>query len=163
VLDDWCRLYDVLIARHSLRGIKAFSREAFAQQLAVPGLRMFRASTSRDVAAMQIWYVQNRIAYNHLTAMSDDGYAVRAGYVLYAEALTRLADEADWADLGGAAGLRARAGDGLADFKRGWADQVRLSHLCGRTCDPDAYRALTARRPGAAEPYFPAYRSGELA
>jgi hypothetical protein len=42
-LDEWCALYEHLVARHSIRGIARFSAESFRQQLLVPGCVAVRA------------------------------------------------------------------------------------------------------------------------
>jgi hypothetical protein len=44
LLDEWIELFDLLIARHQLTGVKAFSRVAFEKQLSIPGLVAFRAT-----------------------------------------------------------------------------------------------------------------------
>ena len=41
--DDWVRLYEELVARRGLFGVRAFSRQAFQRQLALPGLVAMRA------------------------------------------------------------------------------------------------------------------------
>ena len=43
LFDEWITLYQNLIERHRIRGIAAFSRNSFAQQLRVPGMVAFRA------------------------------------------------------------------------------------------------------------------------
>ena len=44
-LEEWCQLYGQLTERHHIAGLRAFSREAFVRQLAVPGMVMFRATS----------------------------------------------------------------------------------------------------------------------
>src|SRR5262245_47851756 len=44
VIDDWERLYGVLIERHHINGLRRFSRAAFRTQLAIPGIVMFCAT-----------------------------------------------------------------------------------------------------------------------
>ena len=55
-LDDWVRLYATLVERHSITGLRAFSRDAFARQLSVPGLVMFRAMAGDEVVGLDLWY-----------------------------------------------------------------------------------------------------------
>ena len=163
-LDTWVMLYRHLAERHGLRGIQAFSREAFARQLAVPGIWMLRALHEGRPVAAQLWYLQGAVAYNHLVAVSPEGYECFATYALYWEALHRLhaMPTIDVAHLGSGAGDRAAAGDGLAAFKRGWSRATRTAHLCGHVVDPERYEALR-RRSGAPEAtsYFPSYRASE--
>src|SRR5439155_11228644 len=76
-LDDWVRLYSVLILRHQISGIRAFSRNSFAKQLATPGMVCFRALRDQQTVGMILWYVQNGIAYYHLGAYTDESYQLR--------------------------------------------------------------------------------------
>ena len=161
-VDDWVRLYDVLGARHEIRGLKRFSRASFAAQLSVPGAVMFRAVKAGATVAAHVWYLHDDIAYSHLQATDQAGYEARAPYLLYAEELDWLAARCAVADVGASAGSAARAADGLAQFKRGWATDKRPSYLCTRIFDRGAYDELTRASGQGEEGYFPAYRSGEL-
>src|SRR5205807_9852136 len=69
------RSSDLLVQRHGLRGIKAFSRESFRDQLAVPGITLLRAVRAGRTAGAHLWYVSGSVAYSHLMALSADGYA----------------------------------------------------------------------------------------
>ncbi|GAB6097779.1 hypothetical protein JCM14469_40330 [Desulfatiferula olefinivorans] len=160
VLDEWCRLYDELIARHRLTGIHAFSREAFDSQLRLPGTRVFTASRpdGRLVGA-QIWYCRGSVAYNHLAAFDRQGYACSASYALYAFAVSALIDEGvKRLDLGGGAGTESGR-DGLVAFKKGWATGTIPVYLCGRILNRDAYARLCESV--GKTTFFPAYRAGE--
>jgi hypothetical protein len=163
MLEEWCEMYQHLIRRHHLVGVKAFSQRAFAAQFRVPGLHALRADVDGIPVAAQLWYVHNRIAYSHLTAITGGGYGMRASYALYATALDYLATHADCADLGAGAGRADDGADGLFTFKRGWSTSSRIAYLCGRTLDHDRYGRLTTTRAGVDQGYYPAYRSGELA
>ena len=164
-LDEWLRLYACLRERHGLQGLKAFSREAFALQLRVPGIVMLRATALADGATVgaQLWYEDGEVAYSHLTAVDDAGYRLRASYALYDAAINHFRGRVRWLDLGAGAGVGDGAADGLAEFKRGWANDSRTAYLCGRTFDASASQQL-ARACGISETaYFPAYRQGEFA
>lgn len=161
-LDEWVALYDVLIRRHGIGGLRRFSRASFARQLEVPGALLLRARRAGETVAMTLWYVHGDAAFYHLGASSDDGYRVRASFALFARALEELRSRARWLDLGAGAGVRS-SDDGLTRFKQGWATGTRTAYLCGRVLDRARYAALLARcgvREGA---YFPAYREGEFA
>jgi hypothetical protein len=165
-LDEWTDLYARLAARHGLGGIKAFSRGAFAAQLAVPGLVMLRALEGDVAVGAHLWLVQGGVAYSHLAAFDDAGYALGAAYALYWEALRlfgeTMPDRVRWVDLGAGAGTSGDADDGLTAFKRGWTATTRTKHFCGRILDAAAYRSLAAARGALASDYFPAYRLGEF-
>lgn len=160
-LDDWVRLYAGLVAHHGLVGIRAFSPEAFRQQLALPGMIAVRAARQGVTVGMTLWFEDAPKAYYHLGAYSREGYEVSASYALFAVALEHLRDrDVRWVDLGGAAGGGA-ADDGLVRFKRGWANGDRTAHLCGRILNRPLYARLAERRPGAASGWFPAYRAAD--
>ena len=155
-LDEWVDLYGLLVVRHSVAGISAFSTRAFARQLALPGLLALRAVHDGETVGMALFFEDSPNAWYHLAAYSEQGYAVSASYALFAVAIERLREcGVRRLDLGGSAGARPHE-DGLARFKRGWANEERMAHLCGRVLDRDAYERLAAGYPGD---WFPAYRA----
>lgn len=159
-LDDWTGLYEELVARHRLVGVSAFSRESFRRQFALPGLIVLRAVRHGRTVAMTLWLEDAPNAHYHLAASSSEGYEFGASYALVATALEHLRERGvRWVNLGGVP-VGARD-DGLAYFKRGWADAERPAHLCGRILDRDAYAQLTGGARGAAAAWFPAYRASE--
>ena len=161
-LGDWVELYAHLIRRHNLSGIKTFSRNAFAQQLAVPGMVMFHASAGGQTVAMDLWYVQGDVAQGHLAAMNEQGYAVQAAYGLKLAVIQYFTGKVRWLNLGGGAGLNAMANDGLRAFKRGWASHTRTAWFCGRVLQPERYQEILRQRNLPENGYFPAYRAGEF-
>jgi len=164
-LDDWVSLYQMLIERHRLRGIKAFSRTSFTIQFEVPGLMLFRASRNGRTIGMHLWYVQSGVAYSHLSAFDQEGYSLRASYALHWFAIQEFkqnhARELRWIDLGAGAGARESASDGLSVFKRGWTATEKRKYFCGSIFDPGAYESLTTGKQNDSN-YFPLYRAGEL-
>jgi hypothetical protein len=162
-LDDWVSLYSVLIRRHEISGIRAFSPSSFAKQLKTPGIVAFRAFRNLQTVGMILWYVQNGVAYYHLGAYTDEGYRLRASFALLLRALEYFAGAGlKYANLGAGAGLGRAADDGLSRFKRGWSTAVRTTYLCGRIFDREEYDRLVRARGVAATDYFPAYRRGEF-
>jgi hypothetical protein len=163
--DDWVRLYQLLVVRHSLCGIKAFSKSAFAMQFEVPGLMVFRATRSGGTIGMHLWYVQSGVAYSHLSAFDEEGYSLRAAYALYWCAIQEFkqnhARELRWIDLGAGAGARENESDGLSIFKRGWTTIEKVKYFCGSILDLEAYESLTRAKRSDSN-YFPLYRAGEL-
>jgi hypothetical protein len=161
-LDDWIKLYANLSSRHNLTGIKAFSRSSFAKQLSVPGLVILRAQQARETVGAHLWYVQDAIAYSHLAAVSQRGYDLMASYALYAYALDYFGRHARIMHLGAGAGLHDDQADGLARFKRGWANGTRTAYLCGKIFNHKEYYQLVSSSAYAAGNYFPAYRTNEF-
>lgn len=168
-LDEWVSLYQVLVERHQLRGLKAFSRASFAKQLQVPGLVMFRMTggDGNELLALQLWFVQGEVAYSHLTAFADAAYKQRSSYGLYWAAIDLWRQEETgrvrWLNLGAGAGATSDAKDGLTEFKRGWSTETRPAYFCGKVLNATRYDELSQLRGPHGTNYFPAYRAGELA
>jgi hypothetical protein len=166
-LDEWTELYQHLIDRHVLQGIKAFSRSSFEKQLRVPKPIIIRALHDGQPVAAHVWYVQGEVAYSHLLAVSPEGYELNASYAVYWEAITRATEifgpAVRWLNLGAGAGVDIGADDGLTRFKRGWTDVTRPVFFCCRVLDEDKYAALVAATGRRHPAYFPAYREGEFA
>lgn len=162
LLDEWIQLFDLLIARHQLSGVKAFSRVAFEKQLLIPGLVAFRATHAGETVGIHLWFEQGDVGYGHLGVTSARGHELSASYALYAAAIEWFAGRLHWLNLGGAAGSSAGEGSGLVDFKRGWATGVRQAYFCGIVLNADAYTRLGTPNPRVRTDYFPAYRAGEL-
>lgn len=163
-LADWVRLYGVLVERHAITGVSAFSAASFAAQLRVPGLTAFRALRDGAVVGMILWLIAGDVGYYHLAAYSMEGYDLRASFALFAESIRYFHDKLRWLNLGAGAGAHGAGHDGLARFKQGWSTGTRAAYLCGRVFDRDRYAALAAAMPAAegTSSYFPAYRRGEF-
>ena len=161
-MDDWVSLYANLIDRHNLQGIKAFSKEAFARQLAIPGTVMLRVKHQGTPVGAQIWFLHGDAGYSHLTAISEAGYSLRASYALYWFAIEHFAGKARWLDLGAGAGTSCDGNDGLSEFKRGWSTGIRPVYFCGRIFNHDRYAEIVNAKGIAKTNYFPAYRKGEF-
>lgn len=157
-LDEWVQLYGALKERHAIVGVAAFSRAEFALQLGLPGLVAFQALASGRVVGMALWLCRDDVAYYHLGAYNEAGYAAKASFALFAAAIAAFAGERRWLALGAGAGLRGDAADGLTRFKAGWATDRRTVYFCGRIGQPSVYAALTERYGGHASEFFPAYR-----
>jgi hypothetical protein len=148
------------MARHTIQGLRAFSRASFAALFAVPGMHVARAVSGNETVAMSLWATHGEYGYYHLSASSARGYELSATYAMVDSAIRYLRGIGlTFLDLGGGAGVTEPDADGLGDFKRGWATAERTAWLCGRILDPEAYRALADGRPNE---YFPAYRAGEF-
>ena len=161
-LDDWAALYARLSERHHITGIRRFSRAAFAIQLTVPGVVMFRAIHKGETVGAHIWYVHGKVATSHLAAFSPRGYELMASYGLYSEAIDHFAGQIRYLNLGGGAGIRHDANDGLTKFKRGWSTETRDAYFCGRILNRPRYAEIveSSRIPNTG--LFPAYRLGEF-
>lgn len=163
LLEDWTHLYSVLVARHDIRGIPRFSRRIFARQLLVPGIVAFRALDEGSAVGINLWYVQDKIAYYHLGAYSDKGYEFRASFALFWRAIEYFSVcGLKWLNFGAGAGVDGGGTDGLSRFKRGWSTDTRQVYFCGRIFDREKYTVLAQSRGICETDYFPAYRMGEF-
>ena len=163
-LAAWCSLYEVLVKRHDVRGITAFSQDAFAAQSQVPGLVGFEAVHGEQSVGMLLWYLDETVCYYHLGAFNETGYRLGASFALFRYAIEYFADVGTrWLDLGAGAGVNNSA-NGLTRFKRGWATGTRPAYFCGRVLNPTAYKEVNDSRGRSNDAeYFPAYRKGEFA
>ena len=158
---DWVRLYGGLRARHGIRGAADFPEAALAAQLELPGMMLVRAVQDGRTISIATWCVSGERAHYHLGASDEQGYAAQAAYAVFAVSLPALAARGvTWIDLGGAAGGVA-VEDGLARFKRGWANDVADAWLGGRVLAPQHYARLVHGR--ASGTWFPAYRAAVAA
>jgi hypothetical protein len=163
VLDDWVRLYSVLVGRHGIQGLRRFSRKSFARQLKVPGVSVWRACLDGETVSMALWYLHRRQGYYHLGASSESGYQKGASHAIFGAAIAAFKSRDVRAlNLGGGHGLSRRSGDGLERFKKGWSSGSKTAYLCGSVFDPQAYALLSAgTATTGSRGFFPAYRSAE--
>ncbi len=154
MLEPWITLYNGLIDRRAITGAATFSPAYFAMLAQDPTFVAFAATAEDRLVAMAIWFEHQGAVYNHLGASSEAGYAAGAGYALYDAAIAHFADAAV-IDLGGGAGTADNPDDGLARFKRGFANSQAEALLCGVVFDRARYERLAD---GRRTSFFPAYR-----
>lgn len=118
-LEEWCRLYQNLLARHHIRGMATFSREVFRDQLQVPGIIALRTRRRDETVGMLLWYLERDVGYYHLGAYTDEGYRLRASYGLFWRSIELLA---------GRARSRRERGDPRIERRRPVPVQIGLSH-----------------------------------
>lgn len=162
MLDDWIELYGNLVKRHNIHGMQVFSRESFAKQLAVPGIRVFKASSEDATVGMILWYEQGNRSYYHLAAYSEVGYELGASFALFEHSIKHFAHrDFEWLSLGGGAGIESEE-SGLSRFKAGWSTGTRQAFFCGRIFDQAKYDEVVSAKGAHTANYFPAYRLGEF-
>jgi hypothetical protein len=161
-LDDWVNLYGNLIKKYHIKGIRAFSRAAFADQLGAPGIVLFRATVDEVTIGMEMWYVQNDVAYSHLMALSHPGYDMGSAYALRWASINHFAQVKNvrWLNYGG--GFNEDGTDGLSFFKKGWSSDTRNSYFCSRILNHEKYSEIVRSKGIDDTNYFPAYRKGEF-
>jgi hypothetical protein len=158
----WSKLYQTLVRRHDIRGIRAFSREAFRRQLSMPETIVHVAYIQEEIVGAQLYFKQGNVVYCHLGAVSDFGYQSGAFYALDAFSFDYFSGQASWLDLGGGAGVSGNQDDGLTRYKKGWSSTTRPVKFCGRITHPARYAALAATMQLQSSNYFPVYRAGEF-
>lgn len=159
-LDEWTRLFELVVKKFRIKGIRAFSRESFARQLALPGAFMSLARFQGEPVAAHIQMVHGDAAYAHLAAANDVSRELGAGYALYYAEIEYFAHKVRWLDWGGEAGL-AKDG-GLSSFKRGWSTDTRPVYFCSRIFDRVRYDEIANAKVAYPTSYIPAYRAGEF-
>jgi hypothetical protein len=161
-IDEWTGLYSALSRRHSITGIRAFSRKAFVKQFNIPGLVMLRAIHQDNAVGAALWFVQGEVAYGHLMGISEVGHILGATYAIYRYSLQYFSDKVRWLDWGGTTGIQSNSTDGLSQFKRGWSTDTRTAYFCGKVLNQKRYAALVKAEGLSDSCYFPQYRSGEF-
>ncbi|MEO5671699.1 MAG: GNAT family N-acetyltransferase [Ramlibacter sp.] len=156
-LDEWVGLYANVCRKYAVTDLRALSALGFANQLAVPGLTMFRASYRGTPVAIHLWMHMGDVVYGHLAGHHPQAYRTHAAYSLYWTALQWFHTRADRIDLG--SGQSDDDSDGLSFFKRGWSTETLQGWLCGRVLDPVLYDALLPMPKQSDANFFPAYRA----
>lgn len=154
-LQEWSALYGQLCARHGISGLQRFSEPYFERLAALPALHTLAAWGDGELLGMHLFVNYQGIAYSHLAAFSERGYALRAAYALNDAAIEHFRG-GHLIDYGAGAGPSDDPADGLATFKRGFSNRVQVFQLCGKVLDAQAYAQLSARAPASS--YFPGYR-----
>ncbi len=162
LIDEWLYLYDILIKRHHISGIRRFSRMAFTIQLSIPGIVMFRAVHKGITVGATLWYIQGNTAYGHLAAFSDLGYDLMSSYALDWRAIEYFSDKVRWLYFGPGPGITNDGSDGLSLYKRSWSTDTRTVYFCGRIFDSKRYAEIMKAKGIIETDYFPAYRKGEF-
>lgn len=154
-LGEWELLYRATIARHRITGLQKFSSEYFLVLAGMSEVEAFAAQVDGEIVAMALWVRDPEVAYYHLGASNARGYESRAMYGIFAVALEHF-ESVQMIHLGGAAGVTASEEDGLARFKRGFANRQLDAYFCGVCLDQERYASLCQNQQTAS--FFPAYR-----
>lgn len=157
-LAEWCALYRELTIRRRISGMAAFSPSAFERLAKITGLVSFGAFLGETLVACHLWIQNGPHVHSHLAASNDAGRSAGAPYLLY-EAAVRHFDDAEAINFGGGAGLADAPNDGLARFKRGFANLEKTAYICGAILDEARYRRLADAHGAENAAYFPAYRA----
>ncbi len=161
-IEEWVNLYDTLITRHNISGIRRFSRMAFTRQLNITGTVMLRAVHKGITVGATLWYMQGEVAYGHLAAFTGTGYDLLSSYALDWYAIEYFKNKVRWLYFGPGPGIQNDPTDGLSLYKRGWSTSTRTVYFCGRIFNPKRYTEIVNAKDIVETNYFPAYRLGEF-
>ena len=160
-LDEWISLFDPVIVRFGLRGMRAFSREAFERHFALPGVTMTRAMLGDRTLAAHVLLQHDGVAYAHLAAHRPEARDHATTYALYLFERRYFTGRARAINWGGVAGVSGDS-SGLSAFKRSWSTGTQPAYFAGRILDRQRYVQLSERLTDPTSRYFPAYRAGEF-
>jgi peptidoglycan biosynthesis/recognition FemAB-like protein len=152
---EWLDIYDGLVAAKGIRGPALFPSGYFEALSQLPGLTTFAAVQVDVLVAAALWVRVDDCAYYHLAASRPEGYRSQAMYGLVAMAIDYFQD-CKILHLGGVAGAVDSSSNGLARFKRGFANDIRVARLCGAILNRERYAELTKSVLNSS--FFPAYR-----
>jgi hypothetical protein len=161
-IDDWIALYDASIEKFNIRGIRAFSKNAFIRQFAIPGFVLLRAVYKDISVGFHVMLVQGEVAFGHLGAYSELGYKLGASYALHLANIQHFQDKLRWIDWGGSAGIKSDGKDGLSEFKMAFSTETRATYFCGRIFNHERYSEIVKAKGIPKTDYFPEYREGEF-
>lgn len=154
-LEVWLALYRHTVARHQASGIYHFAPAYFRALAEMPVVTALAARHEGEIVAIILWVRDGDVVYAHLEGGSPAAYRTYATYGLIAAADEHFAD-CRIIHLGGAAGQEPEKRNGLAHFKRGFANREVTAYFCGSCLDPARYATLIGDQPHPT--FFPAYR-----
>lgn len=158
---EWCGLYQNLVSRHNIKGIRAFSENGFRSQVSIPGMHFFRAFYEGRLVGGSLYLEDENIVYFHLSAFYEEGYNLDAAYAMKWTAIQYFTNKVRWMNLGGSTANANGVLGGLDQFKSGWSNETAKSYFCGKILNQTHYVEMTVKRSSPAVNWFPAYRAGE--
>lgn len=162
ILNDWWELYQYLIEKYKIKGIRAFSYDSFKKQFCIPGITLFKAIYKDRLIGIQIWFDHDEVAYSHLSAYNKEGYRLSASYGLRYYSMDYFKNKGtSYLSMGAGSGIGVKK-DGLTYFKKGWSSGTRKVFFCGRIMNKEIYNELSNNKKIKGNSYFPIYRKGEF-
>jgi len=160
-LKEWCQIYDNLILKHNIRGVRRFSENSFKSQLSIPGMHFIRAFHNSELVGGSLYLEQGDCVFFHLSAFSEEGYNLDAAYAVKWVALEFFKDKVRWMNLGGSTTKAKGQFSGLDQFKKGWSSETAKSFFCGKIINQVRYNEIIQRKENSNNDWFPAYRAGD--
>jgi Helix-turn-helix domain/Acetyltransferase (GNAT) domain len=129
-LDTWIALYEGNVDNRQIA--QPFTRSYFERLATFKDLRTIAVLSDGEIVSMSLWVPYRDTMYFHDGASNAGGMAISAAHSAFADVIEAAADYR-YVLLGGSAGFRDERSDGLAVFKRGFANTSVISHLCSST------------------------------
>ena len=126
-LERWLELYRRNVTNRKIP--QPFTDEYFERLAEFPELQTFAVMVDDEIATIAMWIPYRDTLYFHDAASSAEGHATGASYVAFAHIVENLKG-CRYVFLGGAADFFDDPLDGLARFKRGFANRSNTSYLC---------------------------------
>ena len=131
---EWVDLYQKLVIRHRISGLRAFTPRSLTEQLKVPGSLYFRALRDGTVHGALVCYLDRGVAYAHLTSTTSMGQELFAQYALYWTAIEYCRARARWFALGSNSWPTEWIGNFRALLLQGWMGDSDVPRLFLRAC-----------------------------
>ena len=160
-LDAWMKLHEHLIVKHNIKTLGTFSKWAFGEQLATPGMVLLWAGYKNTEVAAILFFVHGDVAYGHALGYTREGYDLWAQYALIWFAIEHFTGKVEWIDLMGVPGLHDAGSPGIRQFKEGWTRETRMAWFCGSVRNRTRYNTIVQATRTTQATYFPAYRDRE--
>ena len=127
LLERWWNLYE---SNRQMRAAAHSTPPKYFEMLAgLEGVDVIAAHHENEIVTMNIWLRFNDILYYIDGASNQRGIAISAPYATFAYVIEHYAD-CRYIFLGGSADFRGPRSDGLARFKRGFANVALRDYLC---------------------------------
>jgi hypothetical protein len=162
VFDSWWKLYQNLIMKYEIKGIRAFSKNAFKVQLSIPGITVFKAIYMDKIVGIQLWFDNGNVAYSHLSAYSDEGYDLSVSYAIRYFSIEYFKEKnTPFLSMGAGSGIGIKK-EGLTHFKKGWSTGTKKVYFCGKINNKKRYNEIFKKNRLYSNNYFPPYRKGDF-
>lgn len=126
-LDRWLELYGGNVDKRQIP--QPYTSTYFERLATIDGLKTLAVLVDGEIVTMNLWVIHQDTLYFHEGASSVDGRELFAAYAAYAHAIETAVD-CRFVLLGPRGSMRDDPADGLAAFKRGFANGTVTSYLC---------------------------------
>lgn len=129
-LDSWLRIYEENVRRRQIRN--AYRPEYFEQLAELGALEVIAVIKDERFVTMTLWLRHEDVLYYREGASSEEGFEISASYAAFAYAIEHAAP-CSYVFLGGSVAMYDDHSDGMATFRRGFANATVPCYLCSAT------------------------------